>query len=46
LAGSGARALAQLGFDVSAVPRRARYFAFRGSKQQRKRDVVDAEAAT
>ena len=32
----GARALARLGFDAIPVPRRARYFAFRGSKQQRK----------
>ena len=33
-----ARALSKLGFDASAVPRRARYFAFRGSKQERKRN--------
>jgi hypothetical protein len=32
------RALSKLGFDASAVPRRARYFAFRGSKQERKRN--------
>jgi hypothetical protein len=34
----GARALMRLGFDASPVPRRARYFAFRGDKQERKRN--------
>jgi hypothetical protein len=34
----GARALARLGFDVTSVPRRARYFAFRGSAAERKRN--------
>jgi len=38
LAGTrGARAMAKLGFDASAVPRRARYFAFRGSKDERRK---------
>jgi hypothetical protein len=38
LAGTrGARALAQLGFDAEAVPRRGRYFAFRGSRLERQR---------
>ena len=37
LAGTrGARALARLGFDTVPVPRRARYFAFRGDKQERR----------
>jgi hypothetical protein len=37
LAGTrGARSLAQLGFDASAVPRRARYFAFRGRRAERR----------
>jgi hypothetical protein len=31
----GARALAKLGFDAIPVPRRERYFAFRGSKRER-----------
>src|SRR5215216_5864938 len=31
------RAMAKLGFDASAVPRRARYFAFRGSKDERRK---------
>jgi len=39
LAGTqGARTLARLGFDASPVARRARYFAFRGSKRERARD--------
>ena len=39
LAGTqGVRALARLGFDVISVPRRARYFTFRGDKQERKRN--------
>jgi hypothetical protein len=33
----GARALAKLGFDAIAVPRRARYFAFRGDRRERAR---------
>jgi len=38
LAGTrGAHALAKLGFDVSAVPRKERYFAFRGHKRERAR---------
>jgi hypothetical protein len=37
LAGTrGARALAQLGFDAVPVPRRARYFAFRGRRAERR----------
>jgi hypothetical protein len=32
----GVRALSKLGFDAIGVPRRARYFAFRGNKQERK----------
>jgi hypothetical protein len=32
----GARALARLGFDATAVPRRARYFAFRGNRAERR----------
>jgi hypothetical protein len=37
LAGTrGVRALAALGFDAVAVPRRGRYFAFRGTRQERK----------
>ena len=43
LAGTrGARALAALGFDAVPVPRRGRYFAFRGSKhdQRRNRDAI------
>jgi hypothetical protein len=37
LAGTqGARALAALGFDAVPVPRRGRYFAFRGSKHDRR----------
>jgi hypothetical protein len=32
----GVRALAQLGFDAIAVPRRARYFAFRGRRAERR----------
>lgn len=32
----GVRALSKLGFDVSAVPRRARYFAFRGGRLERR----------
>jgi hypothetical protein len=36
LAGTrGGRALAKLGFDACPVPRRERYFAFRGSKRER-----------
>jgi hypothetical protein len=31
----GARALARMGFDALSVLRRARYFAFRGHKQER-----------
>jgi len=31
----GARALAQMGFDAISVPRRHRYFAFRGNKRER-----------
>jgi hypothetical protein len=39
LAGTrGARALARLGFDAEAVPRKERYFAFRGSKSERQRN--------
>jgi hypothetical protein len=39
LAGTrGARALAQLGFDAVPVPRRERYFAFRGDKRERARN--------
>ena len=39
LAGTrGARALGKLGFDAISMPRRARYFAFRGGKQERRRD--------
>jgi hypothetical protein len=34
----GVRALSKLGFDAIPVPRRARYFAFRGHKQERKRN--------
>ena len=34
----GADALARLGFDAVSVPRRARYFAFRGDKHERARD--------
>ena len=30
------RGLSRLGFDVSAVPRRARYFAFRGRRAERR----------
>jgi hypothetical protein len=38
LAGTqGARALAKLGFDAVPVPRRARYFAFRGDRRERAR---------
>ena len=38
LAGTqGARALARLGFDAVPVPRRARYFAFRGGRRERAR---------
>jgi predicted nucleic acid-binding Zn ribbon protein len=33
----GARALAQLGFDVRSVRRRGRYFAFRGSRAERRK---------
>jgi hypothetical protein len=33
---SSARQLAQLGFRVETVPRRARYFAFRGSRRERR----------
>jgi hypothetical protein len=33
----GARALAALGFDAVSVPRRGRYFAFRGTRRERKR---------
>jgi hypothetical protein len=37
LAGTrGVHALAKLGFDVTAVPRRERYFAFRGSRKERR----------
>ena len=37
LAGTrGAQALAQLGFDARAVPRRSRYFAFRGTREERR----------
>src|SRR5262249_18647957 len=37
LAGThGVRALAKLGFDATAVPRRARYFAFRGDAEERR----------
>ena len=32
----GAQALAQLGFDARAVPRRSRYFAFRGTREERR----------
>jgi hypothetical protein len=32
----GARALAQMGFDAMPTPRRARYFAFRGSHRERR----------
>ena len=32
----GARALAQLGFDAVPAPRIARYFAFRGSRRERR----------
>ena len=39
LAGTqGARALARLGFDAIQVPRRGRYFAFRGDKRERERN--------
>ena len=39
LAGTqGARALARLGFDAISVPRRARYFAFRGDRHERERN--------
>jgi len=34
----GARALTRLGFDAIPVPRRARYFAFRGDKRERTRN--------
>jgi len=34
----GARALARLGFDAVSVPRRSRYFAFRGGRRERARD--------
>jgi hypothetical protein len=38
LAGTrGARALAKLGFDAQPVPRRGRYFAFRGPRRERER---------
>jgi hypothetical protein len=40
LAGTrGARALARLGFDVTAVPRRGRYFAFRGRRRKLRRAI-------
>jgi hypothetical protein len=32
----GAKALARLGFDASPVPRRSRYFAFRGTREVRR----------
>jgi tripartite-type tricarboxylate transporter receptor subunit TctC len=32
----GTQALTQLGFDARAVPRRARYFAFRGTRKERR----------
>jgi hypothetical protein len=39
LAGTqGPRALARLGFDAISVPRRARYFAFRGDRHERERN--------
>jgi hypothetical protein len=34
----GARALAKLGLDATAVPRKGRYFAFLGSRAERKRN--------
>jgi hypothetical protein len=34
----GAHALARLGFDAVSVPRRARYFGFRGDKRERARN--------
>jgi hypothetical protein len=37
LAGTrGVQALVQLGFDARAVPRRSRYFAFRGTREERR----------
>ena len=36
----GARALARLGFDTIAVPRRARYFAFRGRERKQLRATI------
>ena len=39
LAGTqGARALARLGFDAVPVPRKGRYFAFRGDNRERARN--------
>jgi hypothetical protein len=41
---SSARQLARLGFKVETVPRRARYFAFRGSRRERRQLRAAIEA--